>query len=119
MQSHKQGACKLFHDGYMNSGIDTSWMNGGRKAVLEDEFLYFFVNIPEKDLNAVTWDYFKQDDGTYNFENCHFLGFQTWGSAKGDEPTSGYSDATPHYLMLEGADNDNSAANFKTPWASM
>jgi hypothetical protein len=119
MQSHKQGACKLFHDGYMNSGIDTSWMNNGRKAVLEDEFLYFFVNVPEEDLNTVTWDYFKQVDGTYNFENCHFLGFQTWGSAKGDEPTSGYSGATPHYLMLEGADNDNSSANFKTPWASM
>lgn len=119
MQSHKQGSIKLFHDGYVNSGHDTSWMNGGRKAVLEDDFLYFFVNVPEGDLETISWDYFKQEDGTYNFENCYFLGFQTWGSAKGDEPTSGYSDATPHYLMLEGADNDNSAANFKTPWASM
>lgn len=119
MQSHKQGATKLFHEAYMQSGIDTSWMNGGRKAVLEDEFLYFFVNVPESELDSITWDYFKQEDGTYNFENCYFLGFQTWGSAKGDELTSGYSDATPHYLMLEGADNDNSSTNFKTPWASM
>jgi hypothetical protein len=121
MQSHKQGACKLFHEAYVapQSGFDTSWMNGGRKAVLEDEFLYFFVNVPLEDLQTITWDYFKQEDGTYNFENCYFLGFQTWGSAKGDKPTSGYSDATPHYLMLEGADNDNSVANFKTPWASM
>jgi hypothetical protein len=121
MQSHKQGATKLFHEGYMspNLGMDTSWMNGGRKAVLEDDFLYFFVNVPEEDVKTITWDYFKQEDGSYNFENCHFLGFQTWGSAKGDKPTSGYDKKTPYYLMLEGADNDNAAANFKTPWASM
>ena len=121
MQSHKQGATKLFHEGYIqpNSGLDTSWMNGSRKAVLEDEFLYFYVNVPADSLETLTWDYFKQEDGTYNFENCYFLGFQTWGSAKGDKPTSGYDDSVPHYLMLEGADNDNSAANFKTPWASM
>lgn len=121
MQSHKQGATKLFHDAYVSSELkmDTSWMNGSRKAVLEDEFLYFFVNVPKDDLTKITWDYFKQEDGTYNFENCYFLGFQTWGSAKGDKPTSGYDDSTPHYLMLEGADNDNAAANFKTPWASM
>lgn len=121
MQSHKQGATKLFHEGYVspNLGMDTSWMNGGRKAVLEDDFLYFFVNVPEEDVKTITWDYFKQEDGSYNFENCHFLGFQTWGSAKGDKPTSGYDKKTPYYLMLEGADNDNAAANFKTPWASM
>lgn len=121
MQSHKQGATKLFHEGYMDPalGMDTSWMNGSRKAVLEDDFLYFFVNVPEEDVKNITWDYFKQEDGSYNFENCYFLGFQTWGSAKGDKPTSGYDKKTPHYLMLEGADNDNSAANFKTPWASM
>ena len=119
MQSHKQGATKLFHEAYVASGLDTTWMNGGRKAVLEDDFLYFFVNVPKDDLATITWDYFKQEDGTYNFENCYFLGFQTWGSAKGDKPTSGYSKATPHYLMFEGADNDSSVANFKTPWASM
>ena len=121
MQSHKQGATKLFHEGYVSStlAMDKSWMNGGRKAVLEDDFLYFFVNVPKDDLSNITWDYFKQEDGTYNFEKCYFLGFQTWGSAKGDKPTSGYGDDTPHYLMLEGADNDNSSANFKTPWASM
>lgn len=121
MQSHKQGATKLFHEAYVSSTLNmsTDWMNNGRKAVLEDEFLYFFVNVPEDQLNTLTWDYFKQEDGTYNFENCYFLGFQTWGSAKGDKETSGYSEATPDYLMLEGADNDNSVANFKTPWASM
>lgn len=121
MQSHKQGACKLFHEAYVdpNSGMNTSWMNGGRKAVLEDEFLYFFVNVPKDDLATITWDYFKDENGEYNFENCYFLGFQTWGSAKGDKPTSGYGKETPHYLMLEGADNDNPVANFKTPWASM
>ena len=119
MQSHKQGATKLFHEAYISAGMDTSWMNGGRKAVLENDFLYFFVNVPKADLETITWDYFKQDDGTYNFENCYFLGFQTWGSAKGDKKTSGYGDDTPHYLMLEGADNDNASANFKVPWAAL
>ena len=122
MQSHKQGATKLFHDGYMNmcgTTISTDWMNGGRKAVLEDDFLYFYVNVPEKDLNKLTWDYFKDSNGNYNFENCHFLGFQTWGSGKGDKATSGYDEKTPYYLMLEGADNANASANFKTPWAAM
>ena len=122
MKSHKQGATKLFHDGYINmcgTTISTDWMNGGRKAVLEDDFLYFYVNVPEEDLDTLTWDYFKDESGNYNFENCHFLGFQTWGSGKGDKATSGYSDETPYYLMLEGADNANAAANFKTPWAAM
>ena len=32
-----------------------------------------------------------------------FAGFQTWGSGKGDDSTSGYDeDLTPGYLMLEG-----------------
>ena len=46
MQSHKQGATKLFHEAYVSTafGFDTSWMNGGRKAVLEDDFLYFFAD---------------------------------------------------------------------------
>lgn len=119
MQSHKQGATKLFHDGYINTSENTDWMNGGRKAVLEDEFFYFFTNVPKDDLDNLTWDYFKDESGNYNFEKCYFLGFQTWGSAKGDEATSGYDDTVPHYLMLEGADNDNAAANFKVPWAAM
>jgi hypothetical protein len=61
MQSHKQGATKLFHEGYVSStlAMDKSWMNGGRKAVLEDDFLYFFVNVPKDDLATITWDYFK------------------------------------------------------------
>jgi hypothetical protein len=100
--------------------ISTDWMNGGRKAVLEDDFLYFYVNVPEEDLDKLTWDYFKDSNNNYNFENCYFLGFQTWGSGKGDKATSGYdSEKTPYYLMMEGADNANAAANFKTPWAAM
>ena len=130
MQSHKPGATKLFHEGYMNmcqaNNFDTTWMNGGRKAVLEDDFLYFYVNVPAEDLSTLTWDYFREIDpatgektGPYNFENCYFLGFQTWGSAKGDKATSGYDDNVPYYIMLEGADNANAAANFKVPWAAM
>lgn len=121
MQSHKQGATKMFHNCYVDptSGFDTTWMNGGRKAVLEDDFLYFYVNVPKEDLDKLTWDYFKDENGEYNFENCYFVGFQTWGSAKGDKATSGYDDNTPYYVMLEGADNANAAANFKVPWAAM
>ena len=47
------------------------------------------------------------------------FGFQTWGSAKADDPTYGYDeDKTPEYVLVEGADNASPGANFKQPWAT-
>ena len=52
-------------------------------------------------------------------EDVKFFGFQTWGSAKGDDPTYGYDKKeTPEYLLVEGADNGSAGANFKQPWAA-
>jgi hypothetical protein len=40
MQSHKPGACKLFEDGYKSTV--GSLPSGGKKAVHEEPFLYFY-----------------------------------------------------------------------------
>ena len=75
------------------------------------------VNVPKSDLGSITWDYFKQEDGTYNFENCYFLGFQTWGSGKGDKQTFGYHKKDDcGYLCVSGADNDKILTLFQMPW---
>lgn len=47
-----------------------------------------------------------------------FAGFQTWGSAKGDKNTFGYSkNKTPEYILLEGAENNGELCNWLTPWS--
>ena len=47
-----------------------------------------------------------------------FAGFQTWGSAKGDKNTFGYSKKkTPEYILLEGAENNGELCNWLTPWS--
>ena len=79
---------------------------------MENEFLYFYYNItPEQSLDTIT----IQD----TLDDARFMGFQTWGSAKADDPTYGYDgDITPEYILIEGADNGNPGANFKVPWAA-
>lgn len=110
MQSHKQGACKLYNDVFEALYGNVS-LNGGRKTVLEEAFLYFFVTTD--DLANIAWT----DDV---IDSATFVGFQTWGSAKGDEESWGYDkNLTPEYLLFEGADNQSMGANFKVPWAAM
>ena len=42
------------------------------------------------------------------------MGFQTWGSGKGDDATSGYDEEkTPEYLMLEGGEIKYPSVNFR------
>ena len=115
MQSHKQGSCNTYDDTYksiFSSKLDEVFPIGGRKACMENEFLYFYYNItPDQSLDTIT----IQD----TLDNARFLGFQTWGSAKADDPTYGYDeDITPEYVLFEGADNGNPGANFKVPWAA-
>ena len=116
MQTHKQGACNTYDDTYksvFSAKLDEVFpLGSGRKACMENEFLYFYYNItPEQDLSTIT----IQD----TLDNARFIGFQTWGSAKADDPTYGYDeDKTPEYLLFEGADNGNPGANFKVPWAA-
>ena len=116
MQTHKQGACDLFDGAYKHlfqNSIDTKMPTGGRKAVIEKDFLYFYYNLkPGETLETVTIN--------DTLEDARFMGFQTWGPGKADDPTFGYDgDKTPEYILMEGADNGNSGANFKIPWAAM
>lgn len=115
MQTHKQGACNTYDDTYkevFSTKLEEVFPIGGRKACMENEFLYFYYNItPEQSLDTIT----IQD----TLDNARFMGFQTWGSAKADDATYGYDeDVTPEYLLMEGADNGNPGANFKVPWAA-
>lgn len=115
MQSHKQGACDLFDSAYRSifqNSLDEKIPNNGRKTVLENEFLYFYYNLkPGETLETITINDTLAD--------ARFIGFQTWGPGKADDPTYGYDDNTPEYLLFEGADNGNSGANFKIPWAAL
>lgn len=114
MQSHKQGACDFYDGAYrqiFTNSLEERMPTGGRKAVLEMEFLYFYYNLkPGESLDTIT----IKD----TLKDANFIGFQTWGPGKTDDPTFGYGDHTPEYILMEGADNGNSGANFKIPWAA-
>ena len=47
MQSHKEGACKLYNDAFK---AKHKLISGGRKTVHEEAFLYFYLIT---DLNTV------------------------------------------------------------------
>lgn len=137
MQSHKPGSCATFHDVYTNliNSNDSEFNSepklytGGRKAVNELPFLYFYYVLEENDdrnpediklsdLYSVSTDVLGNE--TIIEKDVKFFGFQTWGSAKGDPATSGYDEKkTPEYLLMEGADNYSLGANFKQPWAAL
>ena len=124
MQSHKIGATKLYDRAYKEIFPENTLYSGGKKACLEEPFMYFYYNVTDNSqLNTI-----KIED-LYTVEtingitvaqdaNVKFLGFQTWGSAKADDPTYGYGDNTPEYVLFEGADNASPGANFKQPWAA-
>ena len=117
MQSHKIGAVKAFHD-LWDACVDKSDFTEdeikGRKACLEDAFIAFYV---ETDLEDVS-NYKLSDLAQLDDSKIMFAGFQTWGSAKGDKNTFGYSDETPGYILLEGAENNGELCNWLTPWCS-
>lgn len=124
MQSHKLGACKLYDDAYKHSLGTTSLPSGGKKAVHEEPFLYFYIETDEpfntdysSDLDIDNITYSKiQELG----EQAKFMGFQTWGPGKGDDACSGYDeDLTPEYLMLEGGENTDASVNFLRPWQAL
>ena len=111
MQSHKEGACKLYNDAFK---ANYTLINGGRKAVHEEAFLYFYLIT---DLDTV--DQVELADLIDN-DNVKFMGFQTFGSAKGDKATSGYDDnLTPEYILLEGGENADPVVRFLRPWMSL
>ena len=128
MQSHKLGSVKLFDKAYKQKVFKSNYADklysGGKKACLEEAFVYFYYNVkPGQDINTITIN------DLYTVETINgivvpqdsdvkFFGFQTWGSGKADDPTYGYGDNTPEYLLVEGADNGSTGTNFKQPWAA-
>ena len=116
MQSHKIGAVRAFHDLWDacvdKAGFTTDEIKG-RKACLEDTFIAFYV---ETDLEDVS-NYKLSDLAQLDDSKIMFAGFQTWGSAKGDKSTFGYSKTTPGYILLEGAENNGELCNWLAPWS--
>ena len=118
MQSHKIGAVRAFHD-LWDACVDKSDFTPeeikGRKACLEDTFIAFYVETDLKDVS----NYKLSDLAQLDDSKIMFAGFQTWGSAKGDKNTFGYSKkTTPEYILLEGAENNGELCNWLTPWSS-
>lgn len=124
MQSHKIGATKLYDRAYKEIFPAGTLYNGGKKACLEEPFMYFYYNVDDAEkLNTITIEDLYTTTTINNItvandSDVKFLGFQTWGSAKADDPTYGYGDNTPEYVLFEGADNASPGANFKQPWAA-
>ena len=117
MQSHKIGAVRAFHD-LWDACVDKSDFTPeeikGRKACLEDTFIAFYVETNLKDVS----NYKLSDLAQLDDSKIMFAGFQTWGSAKGDKNTFGYSKkTTPEYILLEGAENNGELCNWLTPWS--
>ena len=117
MQSHKIGAVRAFHD-LWDACVDKSDFTPeeikGRKACLEDTFIAFYVETDLKDVSNYKLSNLAQLDDS----KIMFAGFQTWGSAKGDKNTFGYSKkTTPEYILLEGAENNGELCNWLTPWS--
>lgn len=125
MQSHKQGATKLYDRAYKEIFPSGTLYNGGKKACLEEAFLYFYYNVDDNaKLDTITMEDLYTTTTINNIvvaedSDVKFFGFQTWGSAKADDPTYGYDDEKfPEYVLFEGADNGSPGANFKQPWAA-
>jgi hypothetical protein len=128
MQSHKLGSVKLFDAAYKQQVFKDTYTDrlysGGKKSCLEEAFVYFYYNLkPGQDINTIKIsDLYtvKTVNGIVvpEDQDVKFFGFQTWGSGKADDPTFGYGDHTPEYLLVEGADNGSTGANFKQPWAA-
>ena len=125
MQSHKQGATKLYDRAYKEIFPSGTLYNGGKKACLEEAFLYFYYNVDDDaKLDTITMEDLYTTTTVNNIvvaedSNVKFFGFQTWGSAKADDPTYGYDEEKfPEYVLFEGADNGSPGANFKQPWAA-
>lgn len=117
MQSHKIGSVRAFHD-LWDACVDKADFTPeeikGRKACLEDTFIAFYVETDLKDVS----NYKLSDLAQLDDSKIMFAGFQTWGSAKGDKNTFGYSKkTTPEYILLEGAENNGELCNWLAPWS--
>lgn len=121
MQSHKLGFCNMYDDFYRAQRGNTL-PTGGRKAVQQEQFLYFYWYADTYDVSNIELaDLFAADAGTSSLGGkLKFMGFQTWGSAKADDDTYGYDDdLTPGYILFEGGENGDVSVNFRCPWQAL
>ena len=121
MQSHKMGFCNLYDDFYRAQRGNTL-PTGGRKAVQQEQFLYFYWYADTYDVSSIELaDLLAADAGTSSLgDKLKFMGFQTWGSGKADDETYGYDDdLTPGYILFEGGENGDVAVNFRCPWQAL
>lgn len=105
MQGHKMGLTRIYTELFkqlMNTGVlstpgQFAQYPNARLTVLEEPYLFFHRET-------------ENDPWVFKY-------LMTWGAGKGDKPTFGFNKTkTPHFLMVEGADNDRELANFKIPW---
>ena len=105
MQGHKMGLCRIYTElfkqlissGVLSSPGQFATYPNARLSVYEEPYLFF-----HRETASDPWV---------------FRYMMTWGAGKGDKPTFGFNkNTTPHFLMVEGADNDRELANFKIPW---
>ena len=105
MQGHKMGLTRIYTElfkqlvtsGVMSQPGQFATYPNARLTVFEEPYLFFHRET-------------KNDPWVFRY-------LMTWGAGKGDKPTFGFNKkTTPHFLMVEGADNDRELANFKIPW---
>ena len=105
MQGHKMGLTRIYTElfkqlvttGVMSQPGQFQTYPNARISVFEEPYLFFHRET-------------KNDPWVFKY-------LMTWGAGKGDKPTFGFNkNTTPHFLMVEGADNDRELANFKIPW---
>ena len=115
-QSHKAGACEAFNLLHKEVlGLTGIQRTVQAKNISEGK--PSDVEIPRVAIEEKPFLFFVQ---TENDSNPVFYCLMTWGSAKGDAPTFGYSDnpesSLHDYVMLEGTDHSPALTLNQAPW---
>lgn len=100
MQSHLMGGCRLYND--LHTAIcgknELQLANSKARVAKFQEPFYFFV---------------QEEEGG----EAVYQGPGTFGPGKMDDKTWGYNkDKFPHFMMIEGSDNNFTLTDFRVPW---
>lgn len=102
MQSHLMGGCRLYND--LHTSIcgknELQLANPKSRVAKYQEPFYFFVQ--------------EEENGSAVYQ-----GPGTFGPGKMDDKTWGYDKKKfPHFMMIEGSDNNFALTDFRVPWQS-